>query len=154
MIKRSTHARFAIGLALALVLAAAAGPPLEAGLFSERFDFQPGVRLAVGVATEAGLRLDYIVFKMPALEGDHRSATAGVATVQVAISNTADRGRRVGIAIALHDAEGRLVGAANGGSQLTSIKAGRQKIFILSFAGVNGEAHRATTFHISLEDRD
>ena len=71
----------------------------------------------------------------------------------MAISNTSGESRKVGLALALFDEEGRLLGVASGGSKLASIKPGRQKSFILLFDGVNSEAHRAATFQISMESK-
>ena len=62
--------------------------------------------------------------------------------------------RKVGLAIALFDAEDRLLAVASGGSKLASIKPGRRKTFTLDFDGVFAEANRAVTFQVSLEPKN
>ena len=71
--------------------------------------------------------------------------------VDVTISNLGDEAKKVGIAIALYDADGRLVGVASGGSKLVAIKPDRKSTYELNFADVGNMAHRAATFQISLE---
>jgi hypothetical protein len=124
----------------------------EAALISRVFEFKSGVTLEVGSVTADGLRLDSIRFQLPST-GDGSFRSGGLVTATVAVSNTTETSSKVGIAIALFDEGGKLVGVASGGSKLTSIKGDRQKTFTLVFDHVNGEAHRATTFQISLESR-
>ena len=57
----------------------------------------------------------------------------------------------VGIAIALYDDEGHLLGVASGGNRISPVRPDRQKTFHLVFEGVTAEAHKATAFQISLE---
>jgi hypothetical protein len=122
-----------------------------AGLLSKRYEFKSGVILEVGAQSEDGLRLDTVEFQVPTPIGGMVTRSGGLVTVDVAISNTAQEARRVGIAVALFDDAGRLLGVANGGNKLMSVKPGRQARFELSFDGVNAEAHRATVFHVSVE---
>ena len=73
---------------------------------------------------------------------------------EVSLSNTADRSLKVGVAIALFDADGRLVGVASGGSRWAPIKANRQKTFRLVFDNVNHEIFDTKTFQITVETKD
>jgi hypothetical protein len=132
-----------------VVLLAAASAP--SALLSKRYEFKDGVILQMSATTPSGLRLDTVRFKMPATRGDRLTRTGGLLSARVAVSNTADKALKVGVAIALFDGEGRLLAVASGGSRLSAIKPGRQKTFSLVFDGVNAEAHKATTFDISLE---
>ena len=61
--------------------------------------------------------------------------------------------RRVGLAVALYDPNGRLVGVANGGTKMMALKPGQRKYYTLEFEGVNAEAHKAAKFQIALETR-
>ncbi len=125
-------------------------PPSE--LLSKRLKFQAGVTLELAENAGGGLRLDTVEFKMPATGRDGRlTRTAGLLTAHVTVSNTGDRARVAGLAIALHDDAGRLLAVASGGNKLTSVRPGRQKTFSLVFDGVYHEAHRASSFEISLE---
>lgn len=126
---------------------------LASHLFSKTYEFKGGATLDVGADVEPGLRLDSVRFLVPA-PGDGGTARAGeAAQVEVAISNTGTTGRRIGIALALFDAQGRLLGVASGGDRLFPLKAGRQATYLLRFGGVNAEAASASRFQISLETR-
>lgn len=145
--------RGSAALLAAALLAGAAGLPARAELLSKRFLFKPGTVLQVGESTSDGLRLDEVRFIV-----DRGSQTAelrlgGPLAAEVAISNTSERSQRVGIAVALFDDAGRLLGVASAGNKIGVIKAGQQSRFRLSFDDVNLEAHRATAFQISLESK-
>ena len=136
-----------------LVIAALLAMPARAELLSKQYEFKGNVVLEVGVENDEGLRLDSVTFSVPlAVDGKVRR-TGGLVQAEVAISNTRAEALRAGVAIALFDEEGRLLGAANGGNKLGSIKPGRQKRFDLVFDGVNQEAHRAATFQITIETK-
>jgi len=126
---------------------------LSAGISSERFGFKAGVTLQIGTVATDGIRIDSVRFKLPLPKGGRVSRTAGPARVTVAISNTGTIARRLGVAVALFDAQGRLVGVASGGSRLTRLKAGRQKRYKLIFEDVHAEIAGATTFQISVESK-
>jgi hypothetical protein len=134
-----------------VVAAGAQAPRME--LFSKRFEFKAGVTLDIAELHPAGLRLDSVTFDLPVVEGDRVLRTGGLVTARVAVSNTGPEPRRVGLAIALMDDDGRLLGVAGGGSKLAPIKPERQKVFSLVFDGVNTEAHRAKAFQISMEPK-
>jgi hypothetical protein len=120
-------------------------------LVSKRYEFKAGVLLEMGVSAPSGLRLDTVRFTMPAASEDRLTRTGGLLTARVAVSNTADRSIKAGLAIALFDGEGRLLAVASGGNKLAGLKPDRQQTFTLVFDGVNSEAHKATHFQISLE---
>lgn len=138
----------AVGLVVLLASASA-----QSALLSKRYEFKHGVILKMSVTAPDGLRLDTVRFKMPATRGDRLTRTGGLLNALVAVSNTADKSLKAGVAIALYDDEGRLLAVASGGSRFSAIKPGRQKTFTLMFEGVNAEAHKAATFHISLESK-
>jgi hypothetical protein len=126
--------------------------PAAAALLSKKYQFRPGVKLDVGTEIEGGLRLDTIQFVLPASAGSEpHERTAGKPYAVVAVSNAAQQSRRVAIAIALFDDQGRLLGVASGGTRLLGIKPGRQTTYTLVFDDVNSEVHRASTFQLSVE---
>ncbi len=125
----------------------------QSGLFSERFEFKDRVTLAPAAEAPGGLRLDSVRFELPAATDDRVLRTSGLVTAQVAVSNTAAKSRKVGLAIALHDPAGRLLAVASAGTKLTPLKPGRQKTYVLTFDDVNAEAHKAATFEITLETK-
>jgi hypothetical protein len=136
---------------LAALLLAIAAPWAAAAPMSKRFELKTGVVLEVGAATPEGARLDTVRFLVPVpIEGRHRRS-GGEVKAEVAVSNTAAEPIQVGIAIAMFDAEQRLVGVASGGTGLIPIPPGRQKSFDLVFEDVNNDAPSATSFQISVE---
>ena len=121
-----------------------------AALLSKSYLFRPGVFFEVGAATDDGLRLDTARFQMPSETGVR---TVPQPTVDVTISNSSESSKKVGIAVALFDEQGRMVAVASGGTKLMPLKAGRQKAYRLVFTDLNTEASRASTFQISLESK-
>lgn len=140
--------RIAVGM---LVLAA--GLPAEAGMLSKTFRFKPGVVLEVGEATDDGLRLDSVRFALPSTAGGENMRTGGVAEAEVALSNTANVSLKGGVALAVFDGEGRLLGVSSAGNHLGALKPGRAKTFKLIFDNVNRELFRGASFQISVESR-
>jgi len=143
---------------LALVPLLAAGilaclPFAGADSFSKTYQFKEGTTLELGTRTDDGLRLDNVRFRLPAAVEGRSSRTSGLAGALVAVSNVGEESLKVGIAIALLDSEGRLVGVASGGTALLPLKSGRQKTYTLIFENVNERIHQAATFQITLESR-
>jgi hypothetical protein len=136
-----------------LAVAAINVPATHAELLSKSYVFKAGVTLELGAETGDGLRVDSVKFKLPATVGERTSRVAGLATAHVAVSNTGTSSQKVGVALALFDDEGRLLGVASGGTSLVAIKPGRQKAYTLVFDNVNTLAHRATKFQLSLESK-
>jgi len=141
-------------LLAALCVAALATATAHAELLSKRYEFKDGVVLEISVPTRSGLRLETVRFQMPPTAEGRLTRATGLLEATVAVSNIAKEARKVGLAIALFDAEDRLLAVASGGSKLASIKPGRRKTFTLDFDGVFAEANRAVTFQISLEAKN
>ena len=53
--------------------------------------------------------------------------------------------------MALFDEQRRMLGVASGGSQVSGIRAGRQRTYKLVFDDVNALVHETATFQISVE---
>jgi len=127
-----------------------ASPATHAGLWSNSYEFRSGVTLEVGADTGDGLRLDGVRFEVPSNGGER---TAREASVEVTIANGSDSSRRVGVAVALFDGAGRLVGVADGGTTLVPLRSGRMRSYRLVFQNVHAQAANAETFQISVETR-
>ena len=127
--------------------------PPSAALLSKSYQFKPDVTLELGVPGDGGLRLDSVHFTLPAPGGRRFLKFGGNVVAEVAISNGGKEARKIGLAIALFDKEGRLVGVASGSSKLIAIKPDRQSIYSLVFNDLNRSASRAVTFQISLEPK-
>jgi len=130
-----------------------ATPLIAEDLISKSYEFKPDVTLEIGAVNGQGLRLDFARFKVPAVVDGRVQRTGGLVTVDVALSNVGEDSSRAGIAVALFDGNGRLVGVASGGSRWSAIRAGRQKNYRMIFEDVNGFAHTARTFQISFESK-
>jgi hypothetical protein len=140
--------------AITLTMLVLVAMPLSADdLVSKNYQFKPDTTLEIGAANDRGLRLDSVRFKVPPTTDGRIHRTAGLVTVDVALSNVGTDSNRAGIAIALFDAKSRLVGVASGGSRFSALRAGRQKTYRLVFDDVNGLAHTATTFQVSVESK-
>ena len=71
----------------------------------------------------------------------------------VSISNLSSVGHRVGVAIALFDEKGQLVGVASGGNRVSTLRPDRRKEFRLVFDNVTANVFRAKTFQITIESQ-
>jgi len=128
--------------------------PAHGELISKRYQFKAGVVLEMSVPTKSGLRLDTVAFAMPETTDGRLTVASGLLRAQVVVSNLAAEPQKVGLAIALYDDADRLLAVASGGSKLASIRPDRSRTYSLVFEGVFAEALRATTFQISLEEKN
>ena len=141
--------RRAVIAGLAVLALGCLGAPASAGEFvAKTYEFKAGVKLEVGLDLAEGLRLESIEFEIP--EGAP-SAFSMNPRAKVVISNFGAEARRIGIAIALEDDEGRLVGAGTGGTKLFPLRADRQMAYGVSFDDVQTRIEAARAFRITLE---
>jgi hypothetical protein len=73
---------------------------------------------------------------------------------QVKVTNTALKPRTPGFAVAVFDAEGQLLGAANGGTKFGTVKPGETETFDLNFFQVKERLPKGATFVLSIELRN
>ncbi len=139
-------------IATVAILALATGTA-QSALLSKTFKFKTDTTLEIAASVDGGLRLDTVRFYLPSTMGGPIVRTGGSVRADVAVSNTGTVSQKFGIAVALTDDDGRLLGAANGGTKFVSLKAGRQDTYRLVFDGVNGEAYKATRFMITIETK-
>jgi len=135
-----------------LVMAAAmvfVASDARAELFSKAYTFKPDTTLQVGADMPAGLRLDSVEFVLP--KDGAASGTFDGPKVKVSISNLGAASAKIGVAIAITDEAGRLVGVASGGTKIFPLRAGRQIVYTLSIDSVRAELASATVFRISVE---
>ncbi len=143
--------RFAKGAGLVMAAALVfAAPHARAELFSKAYTFKPDTVLEVGTEMPGGLRLDSVEFVIPK-EGPEKAGTFAGPKVKVAISNLGTSSAKIGVAIAVTDAEGRLLGVASGGTKLFPMRADRAIVYTLSITGVRAELAKGTIFRISVE---
>jgi hypothetical protein len=135
---------------LALTLTGAA--PARAEMFSKAYEFKPNTVLTIGADVGMGVRLDTVEFVLSTDDGSPSGLFAGP-KVKVAVSNVGEASRRIGVALAVADAENRLVAVASGGTKLFPLRGGRQIVYTLDIDGVAGELANGTAFRISIEPR-
>lgn len=132
--------------AVALLVASDA----RAELFSKAYAFKPDTVLQVGADLPGGLRLDSVEFVIPAMDEKQGGMFAGP-KVKVSISNLGTASAKIGVAIAVTDADGRLVGVASGGTKLFPLRKDRQIVYTMGVDGVSAELASGTVFRISIE---
>jgi hypothetical protein len=141
---------------LPIVLAACAllaMTSVEADTFSKKYRFVSDKTLEVGEAVGAGMRLDSVQFILPSPTEGRILRIGGLPVAVVAISNLSQESVKVGIALAVYDEEGRLLGVASGGSAMRGVHPYRQVGYSLKFDFVNGEMTKAATFQVSVETK-
>jgi hypothetical protein len=127
--------------------------PARAERFAKTYQFKTGVTLEIAAALDNGLRVDSVRFRVPEAREGANPRLGGLSKATVAVSNVGDKARRVGIAVALLDGQGGLLGVASAGSKLLPIRPDRQVEFTLVFDHVNERAAEAVSFKIALETR-
>ena len=95
------------------------------------------------------VRADAFRFEWPATL--MRVKTGYKAVIKVV--NESSRQARIGVAVALYDADARLVGAGTAGTTLGTIDPGDAAQFSVEFGHVTERLEEAATFHIALEAR-
>lgn len=148
---------FALTLLLALQPPAAQAPAPPAsealkplGFFSQRFDYRWNTVLPLNVSVD-GLLLNSIFFNRREISrGPFKGADFG-ARAQVAVTNTSSKIRVPGFAVAVFDADGRLLGVASGGSKLGGVTPGETETFDLNFTQVTERLPLGATFALSVE---
>ena len=113
MRRPNAHLPFLV-LPLVLMLMLMPSPAPAAEVLSKSYVFKYDVTLEMGVATEAGLRLDSVRFEVPTSSGQPGQRTGGLVRAEIKVSNVSRQSHKFGLALALFDAEKRLVGVASG----------------------------------------
>lgn len=122
----------------------------RAELFSKAYAFKPGTTLEINSELPGGLRLDSVEFIIPKEDPAQSGALTGP-KIKVSISNLGTSAAKVGISIAVTDADGKLVGVASGGTKLFPLRADRQIFYTLPVDGVRAQLQNGTVFRISVE---
>lgn len=130
---------------------ATAGKPLS--FFSEKFTYAWEKTLPLAVDVD-GLKVKSVFFaRREAKSGIFKGAEFGT-RAQVEVTNTALKPRTPGFAVAVFDAEGRLLGAATGGTKFGTVKPGETETFDLNFTQVKERLPLGASFVLSVELRD
>lgn len=132
--------------ALAVATIARAG-----GFVSKSYEFKANKPLQVGIDLGDGVKFDSIEFVLPAKTDDGPTPLFEQPKAKVTISNLGEAAIKVGIAIAVVDAEGSLVGAGTGGTKLIPLRAGRQMVYSIGFDDVRERLATGSAFRVSFE---
>jgi hypothetical protein len=136
-----------------LVFLTLAGTPAVAGTASGEYLFKLDVPLELKVEVEPGLSIGTIHF-YKAGRGPASFFRAGDAMkAEISISNLTEEGKMVGLAVALFDEKGKLLGVASGGNKFLPQRDERQRTYTLVFNHVNKLAGKAASFKLTVETR-
>jgi len=126
---------------------------LAAEFVSKKYQFKKDAWLELGASVKS-IVLKSIKFDMPShVKGKYLSISES-AKAEVIVENRSDQNQQVGIAIALFDSAGNLVGVGSGGSKMFfKVKAGSTNDFTISFSYVTEMIEDASSFQITLELR-
>lgn len=128
-------------------------PFLAAELVSKKYQFKKDTWLELGASVKS-ITLKSIKFNMPSsVKGKYLSISES-AKAEVVVENKSDQNQQVGVAVALFDSAGNLVGVGSGGSKMFfKVKAGSASDFTISFSYVTEMIEDASSFQITLELR-
>ena len=116
--------------------------------FSQEFKFRWDQFLPLGAEVD-GLKINSIFFNKRTLSL-LKGAEFGTRAV-VDVTNTSSTSRTPGFAVAVFDAENRLLGVASGGPKIGGVAAGTTETFTLSFSNVTERIPRADHFVLAVE---
>ncbi len=100
-----------------------------------------------------GLKVKTIFFNVRQPKGSLFKDTDLGTRAQVEVTNTGTATKIPGFAVAVMDAEGKLLGVATGGSKFGGVKAGETETFDMNFLQVKERIPKGATFVLSVELR-
>jgi len=133
---------------LALLAALTIAPPAGAEVNSARYKFEGNKWLSLDLAVDE-VRTDVIRFDWP-------SAVLGVKSgykAVVKVVNSSTKQVSAGLAVALYDGDGKLLGAGTTGTKIGTIDPGDSAEFTVSFDHVIERLSQTTQFQIALQTR-
>jgi len=136
-----------------MVVLALAAPALRAsaGDVTKRFDWAPANGVQVLDWTENGITVKQISFDLGSVL---RPLTVSTAHAVARVDNDSNVNAVVGLAIAVFDAENRLVAAGEGGVKMGHLSKGERDDFKISFSHVFRNISTAKYFYVTVETKD
>lgn len=104
-----------------------------------------------------GLKVEQIFFNKRVVQPGFFNLLKGAefgTRAQVKVTNTSRFPRIPGFAVAVLDAEGKLLGVASGGTKVGTVKPGETETFDLNFTQVNERLSKGARFLIAIELRN
>ncbi|HZN03907.1 MAG TPA: FxLYD domain-containing protein [Candidatus Polarisedimenticolia bacterium] len=135
-------------LAVVLVLSVLALSSASAALNSAQYKFEGNRWLSLDLAV-GDVRTEVIRFEWP-------GAVLGIKTgykARVKVVNGSARQVSAGIAVAVYDAAGKLIGAGSSGTRIGTIDPGDSVDFDIEFNNVTEKLEQAAQFQIALQTR-
>ncbi len=133
---------------IAFLLAAALFPPAGAATASKKFLLEKNKPVSLDLSS-GQVRVEQAVFEFPS--SVMRLETAN--KVRITVVNGSQAKVRVGLAVALFDEAGNLVGAGVGGNKGGQVAPGEKTEFSVFFYYVTEQLSSASAFQITLETR-
>lgn len=131
--------------------AAVAGQNLKPLSFhSQRFPYKWDTLLPLGIEVD-GLKLNTIFFNRRQVRSWPLKGADFGARAQVEVTNNSKKPRIPGFAVAVFDAEDRLLGVGNGGAKVGSIDPGGTETFDLNFSRVSERLPLGAHFYLTVE---
>ncbi|HXH27530.1 MAG TPA: FxLYD domain-containing protein [Candidatus Polarisedimenticolia bacterium] len=144
----SVSRRLPSAVLVGLLALATAAAPLLAASSSARYRFEGNKWLSLDL-TVSDVAVKLIKFEWPATLMGIR--TGYKATLKVA--NGSARQTGVGLAVALYDQDGKLIGAGTGGTTLGTIDPGDSAEFSIEFKDVTERLEQTAQFDVALQVR-
>ncbi len=154
MNSRQIRSKVLESLLIASVLCAVILQPLFAAEFvSKSYQFKKDVWLELNASVK-NVILKSVKFKVPSEVDGKFLRISGPIKADVLVENKSEYYQKVGIAIALFDSEGNLVGVGSSGSMMFfKVKPGKKNEYSVTFSYVTEMIDEASTFQITLELR-
>lgn len=130
---------------------APSAPPLS--FASGSFKFYWDTTLPVSLEAD-GLKVTQIYFNVRRSRYSWLKDAEFGARAHLTVTNTSARPRVPGFAVAVLDADGKLVGVASGGTKVGTVGPGETEEFDLNFTQVKERLPKGATFLLSIELRD
>jgi len=140
--------RLVAALLLLVLAAAAAARPADAAVNSARYRFEGNRWLSLDLAV-AEVRTDVVRFEWP-------STMLGIKTrykAVIKVVNGSTHQVSAGVAVAVYDADGKLLGAGTTGTKVGTIDPGDAAEFTVDFDHVSERLEAAAQFQVALQTR-
>lgn len=130
---------------------AAAGQNLKPLSFhSQRFPYKWDTLLPINIEVD-GLKISTIFFNRRQVRSWPLKGADFGARAQVEVTNTTKKPRIPGFAVAVFDAEDRMLGVGNGGAKVGNIAPGGTETFDLNFSRVSERLPLGSYFYLTVE---
>jgi hypothetical protein len=135
---------------LFMFLVAGLASPLSAEIITKKFDWQPVGGIQKTDMQTADMAISEIRFDLGDTLPPIRRSTAKAV---VRVDNNSSIDQEVGVAVAVFDGDGNLIGAGNGGNKVGELNKGEREEFTVPFSYVYRNLRNAKSFLVTLETK-